>query len=151
MAEPRREGEDHPSRPLTREGRRRTRAMVAWLAASGLQAERLISSPYTRALQTAWLVHEGGLSPAPEASSHLVPGGDLPVLLRQLQGCCVLVGHEPDLSAWASLLIGAPPGGLRLRKAGCCRLRIARTEEGRVVEAQLDWLLRPGLLRCSAD
>ena len=151
IAEPRREGLDHPSRALTSQGKTRTQAMLAWLAASGLEVDRLISSPYTRALQTAWLVHQARLSPAPELSLHLAPRGDLQRLLPQLQGRCLLVGHEPELSAWASLLIGASPGGLRLRKAGCCHLRLSRTGAGGSVEAQLEWLLRPGLLRRSAD
>ena len=150
IAEPRLEGLDHPSRALTSEGRARTQAVVEWLAASGLRADRLISSPYARAWQTAGLVHQAGLSPAPETSLHLAPGGDLPRLLPQLRGRCLLVGHEPDLSAWASMLIGAPQGGLRLRKAGCCHLRLAPCDAGGPGKAHLEWLLRPGLLRRSA-
>ena len=151
IAEPRVEGLDNPSRTLTSEGRVRTQVMVGWLVASGLQVDRLISSPYTRALQTAGLVYQAGLSPAPETSLHLAPGGDLPRLLPQLRGRCLLVGHEPDLSAWAASLIGAPQGGLRLRKAGCCHLRLDHRDAGGSVRAHLDWLQRPGLLRHSAD
>ena len=151
IAEPRREGLDHPSRALTSEGRDRTLAVLTWLAASGLKVDRLLSSPYTRAMQTAGLVYETGLSPAPETSSHLAPGGDLDLLLPQLRGRCLLVGHEPDLSGWASSLIGAHSGALRLRKAGCCHLRLVHSDGGRTVEAHLEWLLRPGLLRRSAD
>ena len=151
IAEPRLEGRDNPSRTLTSEGRVRTQAMVGWLAASGLKVDRLISSHYTRAWQTAGLVHQAGLSPAPETSLHLAPGGDLPRLLPQLRGRCLLVGHEPDLSAWAASLIGAPQEGLRLRKAGCCHLRLHHGDAGGAVKAHLEWLLRPGLLRRSAD
>ena len=45
IAEERIDGLDHPDRPLTVRGRQRTQAVVAHLAACGLRAERLITSP----------------------------------------------------------------------------------------------------------
>ncbi|MAS28178.1 MAG: phosphohistidine phosphatase [Synechococcus sp. NAT40] len=144
-------GRDHPDRSLTQRGRQRVDAVLTHLVTAGLRADRLISSPYARALETAWLAYRAGLAPEPECSSFLKPGGDHHALLPQLQGRCLLVGHEPDLSAFAAALLAAPPGLLRMRKAGFCHLRWPSTELPVVGTARLELLLRPGLLLRGAD
>jgi phosphohistidine phosphatase len=54
------------------------------------------------------------------------------------------VGHEPDLSALACQLIGAPEGCLELRKAGLIQLQLP--VGAAAGQAVLVSLLRPGLL-----
>jgi phosphohistidine phosphatase len=126
------------ARRLTERGRRRSRAVLERLVALGLSGDRLMSSPLERALETAALAVEVGLAPALELAHALAPGGDPEPLLAALDGRLILVGHEPDLSALACRLIGAPAGSLVLRKAGAILLSL-----GPGAGARLRLLLSP--------
>lgn len=140
IAEERLGGLDHPDRALTARGRRRTRAVIDALVCRGVGVERLITSPYRRALETAQIACEAGLSGQLEQQPRLQPGGDAALLVKDLSGRVGLVGHEPDLSDLACSLLGLVPGSLVLRKAGAMQLR------GSGGSWQLHALLRPGLL-----
>ena len=139
-------GRDHPDRPLTDRGVRRTLEVVRRLRMLNVRADVLISSPYRRATETAQLAVEAGLAESMRLDSALEPGGDPWPLLSRLSGCCLLVGHEPDLSTLAATLIGAPNGSLRLRKAGYCHLRWRADLADPRGAAELQVLLRPRLL-----
>ena len=143
IAEERLGGLDHPDRALTARGRRRTRAVIDALVCRGVGVERLITSPYRRALETAQIACEAGLSGQLEQQPRLQPGGDAALLVKDLSGRVGLVGHEPDLSDLACSLLGLVPGSLVLRKAGAMQLR------GSGGSWQLHALLRPGLLLSS--
>ena len=140
IAEDRIGGRDHPERALTVVGRQRTRAVVETLVARGLQLDRLITSPYRRALETAELALQAGLAPVLDTDDRLCPGGLPAELMVDLKGRVGLVGHEPDLSALACDLLGMAHGSLLLRKAGLVQLR--RAPSG----WELRGLFRPGLL-----
>ena len=140
IAEDRIGGRDHPERALTVEGRQRTRAVVETLVARGLQLDRLITSPYRRALETAELALQAGLAPVLDTDDRLCPGGLPAELMVDLKGRVGLVGHEPDLSALACDLLGMAHGSLLLRKAGLVQLRHAPSGW------ELRGLFRPGLL-----
>ena len=140
IAEPRQAGRDHPDRPLTLAGRQRTRLVMAALVQRGLWLDRLLCSPYRRALQTAELALEVGLASGLTEDERLAPGGPLPTLLTAFDGRLGLVGHEPDLGDLACSLVGCSPGGLVLKKAGVIQLRRSAGQW------QLHALLRPALL-----
>ena len=140
IAVPRLAGLDHPDRSLTSAGRQRTRLVMATLVQRGLRLDRLISSPYRRALQTAELAVEAGLAPGLAVDERLEPGGALETLLTPFDGCIGLVGHEPDLGDLACGLLGCAPGALVLKKAGVIQLRCSAGQW------QLQALLRPALL-----
>ena len=140
IAEPRLAGEDHPDRPLTAAGRQRTQWVMAALVQRGLRLDHLLSSPYRRALQTAELALAAGLAPGLGVDERLKPGGPLQPLLTAFDGRLGLVGHEPDLGDLACALVGCPPGGLVLKKAGVIQLRRSAGQW------QLQALLRPALL-----
>lgn len=112
------------ARRLTERGRQRSRQVLTRLVAIGLAGDHLFSSPLERALETASLAVEAGLAPALETAPELAPGGDPLPLLNGPARRLVLVGHEPDLSALACRLIGAPEGQLVLRKAGAILIRL---------------------------
>ena len=139
-------GRDHPDRPLTDRGVRRTLEVVRRLRMLNVRADVLISSPYRRASETAQLAIEAGLAESMRLDSALEPGGDPWTLLASLSGCCLLVGHEPELSTLAATLIGAPNGSLRLRKAGYCHLSWRADLVDPRGAAELQALLRPRLL-----
>ncbi|QPN60369.1 histidine phosphatase family protein [Synechococcus sp. CBW1002] len=130
--------ERSPDRPdagrgLTPRGDRRTRAVVERLCALNLGCELWFTSPLLRARQTAAIAADLGLAPLPLEAPELAPEADAaPLLERCLAGDgelpawsrLGLVGHEPDLSALAARLIGAPLEALELRKAGVILLAL---------------------------
>jgi phosphohistidine phosphatase len=145
--------EEHDrGRGLTRDGARLARAGVAGLAVLLGKPDRLLSSPYRRALQTAVLAARAlGLRRSDvavlQALAGDVAGGRLLEALSRLPGRRLLcVGHEPQLSSLVALLCTAGrPLALDLRKAGLVRIDAERPL--RLGGGQLRWLLSPRLLR----
>ena len=135
------EGRDAADRPLTPRGRRRTQAVMEALVAGGLRLDRMVTSPYVRALETAQIALQAGLAPVLDCDDRLCPGGLVAALLDDHGGSIALVGHEPDLGLLACDLLRLPPGSLRIRKAGLVQLR------SRPGGWSLEALLRPGLLQ----
>lgn len=140
IAEPREQGRDHPDRGLTAGGCSRTQAVMQVLVRRGLRLDRLVTSPYRRALETAELAVQAGLAPRFDCDHRLRPTGAAATLVPALPVRVGLVGHEPDLGDLACALLGLMPGRLRLKKAGVILLRRARDGW------QLEALLKPGLL-----
>jgi phosphohistidine phosphatase len=103
-------------RALTPSGRERVRAVARALVQLDEVPLSVFSSPLVRALQTAEIVaavtklrdRDGGL----EIHGDLAPGGHAfefaKSLLHPKRKRVMLVGHEPDLSLLAELLIGEP-------------------------------------------
>jgi phosphohistidine phosphatase len=154
-------GPDRPDagRALTEAGRRRSRAVLERAVALQLHAQRLVSSPLTRAMQTAELAVETALADSIEVAEALSPGADPFPLLRtwwatasgQPPQRLLLVGHEPDLGQLAARLIGAEPGAISLKKAGLALLQMpdpAAAHHGEVLQggAILRLLLSPRVL-----
>jgi len=148
IAEERRVDLPDGSRALTAEGRLRTEAVLQRLLELGLDCDLLLSSPLTRARQTADLARLAGLAPDLELAAALEPAGEIGPLLQLWLGessprpgwrRLALVGHEPDLGQLASRLIGAPAGAVTLKKAGVAL--VALPEDGRAARLQL--LLSP--------
>ncbi|WP_236074628.1 SixA phosphatase family protein [Prochlorococcus marinus] len=129
IAEQRCYGVDDSLRPLTEQGILRTMEVARRLRSLGFAADRLLSSPYLRAAQTAELAQQAGLAARVEFESGLLPGRDPWPLLEGLVGRCLLVGHEPDLT----------------------HLRWSQQKRSPAGRATLQVLLRPSvLLPCSA-
>jgi phosphohistidine phosphatase len=168
IAEERRPDRPDGSRQLTDAGRVRTRAVLERAASLGLKADRLLSSPLTRARQTGEIAVAVGLARGLELAQSLEPGGDplpqLPAWFGQGTGAAaadqeaeapaeapcrlLLVGHEPDLGELAARLLGAPSGSIALRKAGMALLRLPALPGGTSLAgtARLEWLVPPKLL-----
>jgi phosphohistidine phosphatase len=132
-------------RPLTLKGRRKLRHVIAAMRVMDLRFDVILSSPLVRARETAKIASKR-LRKKLTLTQHLAPGASAAALVRLLQRLkredVLLVGHEPDLSRLASLLL---TGGwnlpLVLRKGGLCKLSIERLRNGRC--AVLEWLLTP--------
>lgn len=119
-------------RKLTEKGRVQARRIGEFCRRHELVPDRILSSTYVRAWQTAELVAEecGGARPAREA--FLGSGMEPETALAQLP-CfgaserLMLVGHEPDFSRLAALLIGLPPAqNLRFRKGSIAVIRLEK-------------------------
>ncbi len=136
-------------RPLTRKGVRRVRQIARAMLEMGLGFDRILSSPFRRARETAEIVVAGlGAEARLEFSDHLAVPPDSPKLLRHIATLrrppkrVLLVGHEPHLSELTALLVAGRPGlGITFRKGGLCRLAVTGLHAGRC--ATLEWLLTP--------
>ncbi len=141
---------DDSRRPLRLKGEDRIRSLGAALRALEVSFDRILSSPFRRASQTAEIVAATlGLKKRLEFRDELAPGGDPKALihyvnrLRPAPENVLLVGHEPDLSLLISRLIsGGPAAAIEMKKGGLAKLEIAA--ELRYARcATLAWLLTP--------
>jgi phosphohistidine phosphatase len=120
---------DH-QRPLSAKGRAQAAALGAALAGLEVRFDRLFSSPYTRAAETAapLVAHtKGGRAEPLSALTHDDYPGLLSVLATTLGAGdrrVALVGHEPYLSELAAYLLTGEASGmaLRMRKGMLVRL-----------------------------
>ena len=161
LAEERQPELDDAQRRLTAEGLQRTRGVLERLTELDLVCDLVLSSPLVRARQTAELALSAGLATELDLAAGLAPLADpLPLLERWLGPLAprpgwrrlALVGHEPDLSTLAALLIGVPmaqaPEALQLKKAGVALLQVPAVlpAAGLLGAARLGLLLPPRLL-----
>ena len=126
-------------RPITKRGRRQTARMAKRLRRRGYVPTHLLTSPWTRAWQTAELIaqefEDETLNPIrsdalatmprvePIAEAIGVPGDEAIV---------ALVGHEPWIGELASRLLTSGPSRLQIDfpKAGVLAVDLERVESG---------------------
>jgi phosphohistidine phosphatase len=132
-------------RPLSDEGKAQCRALAEALGRHRVRLDKLVTSPLVRARQTAEVLLSHWPPPAPELvfCDELAPGGRRRKLARFLRSLEVdsvgIVGHNPELSAYAGWLIGGKKVQLDLAKAGVARIDF----EGRFGkrEGTLTWMV----------
>jgi phosphohistidine phosphatase len=140
-------------RPLTVKGRAKTKAVARHLKALNLAFDDILTSPLVRARQTAEILLQAHLSTHLTVSETLAPMGSFAKWLEWLatwregrNGVLALVGHEPDLSQWAELLIlGDVQGVIQLKKAGIIGIEIPNGSDP-LGNGILFWLTPPRLL-----
>jgi phosphohistidine phosphatase len=145
------EGQDG-DRPLTERGAKRVAQVAAGLTRLDVQPTHVLSSPLTRAIETAKLVHSSlRVCSAIQIVDELLPDAPPNRLLSILQdlppeSCVICVGHEPQLGMAASVLLsGRSSASFPLKKAGACLIELpipAKPGQG-----VLRWWLTPGQLR----
>jgi phosphohistidine phosphatase len=142
---------DDALRPLTDEGVERFESAARGLRRIVPAVECVLTSPFTRAWQTAEILTSHAGWPAAERADELTAGGDpdavVTLLERRTVESVALVGHEPDLSGLASLLLvgDAAKAEIELKKGGVIALT-AWTADVRAATF-LRWLAQPKLLR----
>jgi phosphohistidine phosphatase len=129
-------GDDDSARRLTEKGERQSRAAGEALAALGVELDACLSSPKTRARQTADLAC-GPLEVEVEETDALRGGDFDPAEVAAGRGEVLLVGHEPDFSRAVQAVTGAR---VELKKGGLAAI------DGGVLIA----LLRPAALKTIA-
>lgn len=137
-------------RPLSDKGRRQSERLGRFLKAIDFQTEAVVSSPKSRALDTARIVaHRLG------AEVKVDERLGASVSLRRLEEIMsdlgarrpMLVGHDPDFSALVAMLCGA--SRVPMKKGALCRIDVQPPlQPGGGV---LRWLIPPGLLREGED
>jgi len=144
--------EDDSKRPLTRKGSKKMLRIAEGMLALDFSVDVILSSPYTRARQTAEIVAEVlGAEKSIEFSDHLAVGGDPEQLIEHLTTDCagvgsvLLVGHEPWMSSFISTLVSGDQSlSITMKKGGLCKLMVDTLRYGRC--ATLEWLLTPAQL-----
>lgn len=139
--------EENPRRPLSDRGRQQVRALAKFLTSSGaFHPAECWHSSLVRSRETAMLLTKALELPAKLVEVEGLEPCDEPVqIARRLKGLTdplALVGHEPHLSALASLLVGGKPEApiFLLRKSAVIAL------EGSGHRWQVRWQLSPELL-----
>lgn len=142
-------------RPLTQKGIQRTKQLAHVLRQMEITIDAILTSPLTRARETAEIVARGlKLGADPRISEHLVPSGSMEELVHQVNTIrpmpksVMLVGHEPYMSGFVSLLCTGDPGlPIVFKKGALCRLDLQVLSCGKC--AALDWLLQPRVISFS--
>ncbi len=145
----------HPARPdadriLTPEGVRQLRQATAGLQRLVPEVAQILASPYQRTWQTAEFLGTAYQAPVAPLTA-LAPGQTVESLSAALKRQAatlplMLVGHEPELSQFASwLLLGIPLTWLKFKKAGALELELRAAYTPAC--ASLRWLATPALLR----
>jgi phosphohistidine phosphatase len=153
IAEERQPEIDDASRELTRPGERKFRSIVDGLRELGWRIDRVLTSPWQRALHTAELlapIHDGEVT----ATELLCQPPRLELLAQIAEAigpekrrhATAVVGHEPWLSELVAWLAFGDPrlgDGIDLRKGGIVWLHGNAVPRG----MQLRALLTPNVLR----
>jgi phosphohistidine phosphatase len=139
-------------RELTTKGIAKTGRVAIQMQEKGWKFDLVLTSPLIRACQTAQILLESGLSEVLEIHPSLAPDGILEDWLQWLQSYqlvnptverLILVGHEPNLSQWAEILVfGQVFDRIHLKKAGVIALKAPNTTEI-VGKCELLWLIPP--------
>lgn len=139
-------------RPLTDEGRERMKRAALGMQRLELSFDRVISSPFVRAWQTAEIAVAAcapgiEIEPAESLRADRDPARFVAELRDgRWEGKHVLaVGHEPNLSQTVASLLRSPALSLNFKKAGLCCLTVVPRRPGSV--AILEWFLAPRHLR----
>ena len=116
---------DDSKRPLTPGGKREMRTIARGMHHMKFRIDRILSSPYLRARQTAEIVSQEMKTPLKvEFSDHLIPGASFRELLKELRvsgkefSRVLLVGHEPFLRQSLSLILSGTANAFLPMKIG---------------------------------
>ena len=136
-------------RSLTDDGRDKLAAVLRRAAEAGVCPDVILTSPYARSLQSAEMAKEALQCPRDLVQdSHLTPHSDPDdawKLLRDYRGFeqVMIVGHNPHLSWFAGVVIGAQGGGVEMKKGALACLQVGSL--GAAPRGSLTWLLTPRL------
>lgn len=142
--------EDDSLRPLTSKGSEKMTNIARGLKSLGVRFDLVLSSPYTRALQTARILLKAMKMDKEQLviTEHLAPMGFPEQVIGEMNenyahlDSVAIVGHEPNLSALISLLVaGDVELAINMRKGGVCCLSAENLLHER--RATLEWLMMP--------
>lgn len=139
------------SRRLTPEGREKTLAASLGLSTFAEIRDIILTSPLTRAEQTAEIAAE--VFGRPVETWNLLAGGAPQKIIKHVcrrpETVVMMVGHEPTFSMIVELLCAPDRTGgfVQLKKAGCACVDVTTAADHALVDAQLQWLATPKMLR----
>ncbi len=138
-------------RYLTEEGVERTKQVAEAVAALGIHADLMFSSPYVRAMQTA-AIFASELEYSKQKirrTDSLLPGAEPGAFLRELArekdvSIVFCFGHAPHVDGLLAAAVGAPRHITSMKKAGVALVELKRLSPP---NGQLVWLITPKLVR----
>jgi len=134
-------------RPLSELGETQAQVIALGLYKRGVVFDKLVTSPFVRAHQTAEIMLKHGPTPAPElfTTDTLTPNAKNRKLARYLlkqDGQKIgVVGHLPHIASFAAWLIGGKKVQLDFAKAGVAH--ISCEDSPRKGSGVLQWLVTP--------
>jgi len=138
-------------RYLTEEGIAKTKQVAKGIAALGVRADLMVSSPYLRAMQTAAIFASALDYPEHkiQQSESLLPGAEPVAFLRELAreknaSSVFCFGHAPHVDGLLAATVGAPRHITSMKKAGVAFVEMKRISPP---NGQLVWLVTPKLFR----
>ncbi|QGA53711.1 phosphohistidine phosphatase SixA [Sulfolobus sp. E5-1-F] len=123
-AEPQVDGKEDKDRKLVKKGVKQMRRVANFLEELGFSVDRIISSPYLRAYQSAEVILEelfdDNSEKKVETFDDLTPDKEPSLFLEKLKdfvdnSTILLVGHEPYLSSFVKTISGA---NVEIKKGG---------------------------------
>ncbi len=141
---------DDSLRPLTKAGKEKFQRICSGIQRLHITFDLVVSSPYTRARQTAEIFCEEMKIKKDRLifSDNLTPFGDPQKLFEEVSAqypnitSLVFVGHEPYLSELIGALVcGNAAVSITLKKGGFCCLTLSQLDFA--TYATLEWLLTP--------
>jgi phosphohistidine phosphatase len=141
-------------RYLTEKGRGTAKAISASIAKYGPKPKFTVTSPLTRAVQTAEITAEKACRKnVVVANTLLLPDADVTELvafLRAYKGAkpVMLVGHEPQLGSLIATLLGREEELISLKKSACVALEFNPDKEEK--PSNFLWYLAPGKKRTTS-
>ncbi len=140
-------GQADADRALTDDGERKMRQVVKGLRRLDIEFDRILTSPWRRAAQTALLLQP--LCDEPPLATDLLaqpPRAELLALIAEMSETTAVVGHEPwlgELVAWLAFGDTRHGDALMLKKGGVVWLDGSSVPAGMTVRA----ILPPSVLR----
>lgn len=138
-------------RCLTEEGVEKTKQVAKGIAALGIHADLMVSSPYVRAMQTAAIFAAALDYPKQKIrrTGSLLPGAEPTAILRELAreknaSSVFCFGHAPHVDGLLAAAVGAPHHITSIKKAGVALVELKRLSPP---NGQLVWLVTPKLIR----
>lgn len=141
-------------RYLTEKGRVTAKRTSSSIARFGPKPRLTITSPLTRAVQTAEIAAEKACRKnVVVVSGLLLPGADIGELITHLKGCrdarhVMVVGHEPQLGSLVATLLGREDENISLKKGACVALKLDTGTDCK--PASFLWYLVPGRKRSTS-
>ena len=135
-------------RYLTEKGRASAKKMSSAIAKFGPKARLILTSPLTRAVQTAEIAAEKACRKnVVVASTLLLPEADIRELVAYLKGGAdakrvMIVGHEPQLGTLVAALLARAGEAVSLNKAACVALKLNPASDDK--PASFLWYLSAG-------
>jgi phosphohistidine phosphatase len=146
-------GKKDEKRPIDARGEQQSHQVGRLLQAMEVKPDAIISSPLTRAMQTAHIVAEElGFGSEIELNDGLRPDAsfdDFEAMLRDYSKATTIIvtGHNPNLSEFLSLVVtnGATEDAFDLKKGGVAKI------ERKKQSAVLHWCLTPKLVSAAYE
>ncbi len=138
-------------RPLTTQGRKQFKRLVATIAEHGFRPSIVATSPFVRCRQTAEIIaKEVPGCPAPIELSELAPGSELNALLawtqQQVSEEIAWVGHSPDVERLTASLVGDKTAAIHFGKGTIAAIEFTDQQALVSSRGKLRWLVTTKIL-----